>query len=266
VSVLGRGAAVLASLLLLSGCFFGTSRKPFDYSPYVASDPRSVVVAPVAGSQYAKVQPDWLLSVITKPLAERGYYVMPVRMSQELAAQEGFSAYRRETTLWFDMDNNYSGTKVVDNPEDAERIKKQAVELAAYFGADSVLFVQLVHWAAEENYSEGFFANMIDEKVDHSIGLDYLLTDAQGNTIWRARKHIVYTRGGGGILTELWNVNQKPTNAQISTQLAREASWWMITGARLRTPKQWYYYSDPMLVGPYHPGYEPDRTRRRGTQ
>lgn len=260
----GRVAAILTVPLLCAGCFFGTSKKSFDYAPYLASNPRSVVVAPIAGA--GPEAQDALLAFVTKPLAERGYYVMPARMTRELAAQESFSAYRRETTTWLDMDNHYSGAKVVDNPEDAQPMADMAVEFAKFFGADSVLFAQIAMWGHDVNYSEGYFSNWIDDKMDHSVGLDYLLLDAQGKTIWRTRKHIVYTRGGGGILSEIWNASRKPKNSDIDSALAREASWWMITGTRLRTPKQWYYYSDPVLVGPYHPNYASDRARRGGAQ
>jgi hypothetical protein len=107
-----RGAAVLAIPLVCTGCFFGTSKKSFDYGPYVASNPRSVVVAPITGA--GPQAQDALRAYVTKPLAERGYYVMPVAMTWDLAEQQGFSAVRRETTTWLDIDNNYSGAKVVD--------------------------------------------------------------------------------------------------------------------------------------------------------
>jgi len=259
VSAPCRAVALLVVPLLFSGCF-GTQRKSFDYGPYVASDPRSVVVAPIAGAGPAEQAR--LLSWITRPLAERGYYVMPVRMTQELAAQEGFTAYERETKTWLDMDTKFSGSTVVENPEDTAAIAEMAVEWAAYFGADAVLFGQIVDWGHRENYSEGYFANMIDAKKDHAVGLDYLLVDDRGQTIWRAEKWIVHTRGGGGVFKEIWNAATKPEDVDIDAGLAFEANWWLITGERLRTPDRWYSYSDPVLVGPYHPDYEADRARR----
>ena len=257
----GRAVAAVAMLLLLAGCGFGTKRTPYNYGPYVTSNPRSVLVAPVAG--YGK-SPDWFLATIAQPLAERGYYVMPVRMSRELMALEGFSAFERETTGWYDMDAGYGGTVIVDKPEDAAQIKEMAIELAAFSGADSVLFVQIVSWNHEVNHSEGYFSNMVDEKMDHSVGLDYQLVDDRGETLWRAKKHLVYTRGGGNVFVEIWNTNVKPTDDEIDTALARDANRVMIEGLSSKTKAVWYYPTDPMLVGPYHSGYEHDRARRLG--
>ncbi len=254
-----RGAAILALPLFLAACFSAPRRAPFDYGPYVASDPRSVVVAPVAGG--TPEQRDLLLSLIIRPLADRGYYVMPVRATQALAERHGFTAHARETTLWYDMNNDHGGSVVVDKPEDAEQIRKDAAELAAFFGADAVLFAQIVDWGHEARRGQAF-KNMIDPAMTHAVGLDYILVDARGETLWRAQKHIVYRRGGGSLAAEIWNASMKADDADIDAGLAREANWWMITGERLRTPKLWYYSAAPMLVGPYHPAYAADRARR----
>jgi hypothetical protein len=86
-----RSVVAGATLLLLAGCVSSTKKRvPFDYSAYVASDPRSVLVAPVVGLATPKER-NYFLATITEPLAERGYYVFPVRMSKELEAEAGFS-------------------------------------------------------------------------------------------------------------------------------------------------------------------------------
>lgn len=50
-----------------------------------------------------------------------------------------------------------------------------AIELAELSGADSVLFVYILEWSHEIDISEGFLANLVDEKMKHTVNLDYLL-------------------------------------------------------------------------------------------
>jgi len=276
MTALARSIIGLLMLLLLAGCFGGKKLTPgIGYSDKFTSNPRSIVVAPVAFSaadrgRFGIVELAWsgrtatlnsFLAIVTQPLAERGYYVMPVRMSALLAAQEGFSPYWRKDTWKNELHTSFGGlvTRVGDpylilEPEDAANIKATATGLAALFGADSVLFVQVDCWGAKTSYSEGFFSNMIDNKMDHCVDLDYLLTDAQGDPIWRAHKAVEFTQGGGSWVTEIWNANFRANDDEITTALARDVNRVVIEGKRSKSKGTWYWDNVRLRPGPYYPG------------
>ena len=236
-------------LLLLAGCGSSPSRRgPFDYGTYVASDPRSVVVAPVVGTVAGAEIEREFLTTITQPLAERGYYVFPVRMSKEFAAQAGFTG--RGPSGGFE---GYS--------------EERAAELAALFGADSVLFVRIEQW---DTRSEAQLR--VDPPETTTVAIHYLLADERGQQLWGAEQQIAYTEAGSrdwlsAIFRGLWKLMTGTfmTAEQRQTQLAREANRTAIEGQKHKVGRRWYNVA-PMLVGPYHVGYERDRARRRGTK
>ena len=61
----------------MAGCATIT---PFDYSAYKASRPRSILVLPPINNSPEVTATYSVMSFVTKPLSEAGYYVMPVGM------------------------------------------------------------------------------------------------------------------------------------------------------------------------------------------
>jgi len=245
VTAATRSAVALAILLLLAGCGSpARKRVPFDYGAYIASDPRSVLVAPVVPVVQERRASRFFLATITEPLAERGYYVFPVRMSLELEKLAGFTGRAPE---------DYSG----------ERLEERAAELAALFGTDSVLFVRIVEWDYRIKGLGEAIENPVDPVGTHTVAMEYHLTDDRGKTLWRAKQQIALQKGGGNIFTEIWNFFASPLHPEVG--LAREANRTVIEGQRHKKGRRTYYPVDPMLVGSYHPRYERDRARRRGT-
>ncbi len=233
-----RTLAVL-SLALLSGCAVpGQARREvFDYSPLVAADPRSVVVAPVVSPTHPRAS-DWFLATLTAPLAERGYYVFPVFMTKEIAEQAGLA-------------------RGIEGAGFAEFSPERASQIAEFFGADAVLFVTLKKWdlrVAELG---------LDPLHTSEVLFDYLLTDAQGQTIWQASQGASVTQGGGGAVSQVWNLFTAPSSEQEQTQLSREVNRMAIEGKPNEMGKRTYTRPAPLLVGPHHPRYEADRARRR---
>ena len=142
MSTLGRRAfGALILLLFVAGCGGGSTKKMagLGYRANVVSQPRSVVLAPVARSNIlGQSIPDRFLATITQPLAERGYYVMPVRLTTEIAIQEGFTPYLRKRTVEREKKTRFGGAMVTYgdsylnfDSEDAASIKEIATELAA---------------------------------------------------------------------------------------------------------------------------------------
>jgi hypothetical protein len=240
VRILARSIALLP-LLLATGCMMpGQARRSaFDYAALVSADPRSVVVAPVV-SPMSRQARDWFLATLTVPLAERGYYVFPVFMSDAIAEQVGLS--RGPEGVGF-----------------AEFSPERAARIAELFGADSVLFVTIKKWG----YSTKQLG--LDPLGTSEVLFDYLLTDARGETIWTASQGASLTRGGGGALTQIWNLFTEPSTEEEQTQLSREVNRMAIEGKPNEMGKRTYTRPAPLLVGPYHTRYEADRARRRGT-
>jgi hypothetical protein len=235
-----RGVAALSIALLLAGCGSAPRRAPFDYGPYVATDPRSVLVAPVLSPSNNPSQ-RLFLATVTQPLAERGYYVFPVRMSKELEDEAGYTG---------------------KHPDDLSEagFEKRATALAALFDADSVLFVGIARWGTDLKGLDQVLVNTIDPEQTEMVEIEYRLTDARGRTLWRSMQRITRERGGGDIFTEIWNFFARPRDPEL--ELAREANRTVFEAMTAREGKQWYR-PDPILVGPYHPRYEKDRAWRR---
>lgn len=104
----------LSAILLLSGCV--TPPPPYDYSAFRQAHPRSILVMPpvnkspdIKGSNSV-----WAQAVV--PLAESGYYVMPIALVAETLRENGLV-----------------------NPEEA--LQADPVKLRAFFGADAALYL-----------------------------------------------------------------------------------------------------------------------------
>ncbi len=79
------GACVLA---LFAGC---AERKTIDYSAYKQSRPKSVLILPPLNESPDVKATYSMLSQVTYPLAEAGYYVMPVALVDETFRQNGMT-------------------------------------------------------------------------------------------------------------------------------------------------------------------------------
>lgn len=114
-------AACVAPAALMVGC--ATPPKPYDYTAFQAARPRSIVVLPpLNNSPDVKAGPS-VYAQVTYPLAEAGYYVMPVALVEETFKQNGL-------------------TTVADiHAVDAARLRQ-------VFGADAALYVTISNYGA----------------------------------------------------------------------------------------------------------------------
>ncbi|CAH0281483.1 lipoprotein [bacteria symbiont BFo1 of Frankliniella occidentalis] len=80
---------IVAGAVLLSGC---AKPKPYDYSAFRASKPASIVVLPATNSSPDVNAAHSVVSVVTAPLAESGYYVFPVAVVDKTFEQNGLSS------------------------------------------------------------------------------------------------------------------------------------------------------------------------------
>ncbi|XLZ71282.1 DUF799 domain-containing protein [Massilia sp. SR12] len=84
-------AAVLAPAVLAVGCA-NQAQKPYDYSAFEASSPRSILVLPPVNNSPDVQATNSMYSSMTYPLAEAGYYVMPVSLVNETFKQNGLTS------------------------------------------------------------------------------------------------------------------------------------------------------------------------------
>ena len=105
----------------LAGC---VTVPPKDYTEFRKSRPRSILVLP-PGNQTTDIQaPYSLLTTITHPLAELGYYVFPVVMVDHLMKENGLAL-----------------------PDEMQRAPLE--KLHEVFGADAVLYVTIEQYGSK---------------------------------------------------------------------------------------------------------------------
>lgn len=140
--------------LFLAGC---ATQQPRDLSAFHAAKPRSILVVPVVNRSLDVDAPNYVLSTLPVPLAEKGYYVFPVNTAKVVLEQEGF----------------YEGEKIHEQPPE---------QLAKLFGADAVLYVRINRWDAQ-------FA-LITTTV--TVDFDYRMVGKDGVELWKEQKQMRY--------------------------------------------------------------------------
>lgn len=145
--------AVLA--IFLTGCATNTSKK--DFSAFNAAAPRSILVVPSVNKSLDVDAPNYLLSTLTVPLAEKGYYVFPVHTTKTILEQEGL----------------YEGEQIHNQPPES---------LTKLFGADTVLYVTINRWDAQ--YA------VLTTVV--TVDFDYRIVNKDGTELWTTKQKMQY--------------------------------------------------------------------------
>jgi hypothetical protein len=116
-----RALTGAATLLVLQGC--ATPPKPYDYTAYKAAKPASILVLPpLNATPDVQARPS-VLAQVTMPLAESGYYVLPVSLVDETLKQNG-----------------------VYTADEAHAI--DAAKLRDIFGADAGLYLKVTRYGS----------------------------------------------------------------------------------------------------------------------
>lgn len=112
-------ALMLAFLaVLMSGC---QTQQRYDYSALERSKPRSILVIPPMNNSIEVDASYVYLSTISKPLAEKGYYVFPVAVIDQFLKENGL-------------------------PGPAEMHSVPLSKIREHIGADAVLYVTINEW------------------------------------------------------------------------------------------------------------------------
>lgn len=142
--------------LLITGC---VTQEAYDYSAFRAADPKSILVVPVVNNTMNVDAPDYFLSTVSEPVAERGFYVYPVNLVKKLMELDGLS----DANLVHDAD---------------------ATRLASLFGADAVLYITINRWDAQ----------YVVVSTTVTVEFSYVLKDGDtGVELWRSAERMQYT-------------------------------------------------------------------------
>ncbi|MGH9709403.1 MAG: DUF799 domain-containing protein [Candidatus Acidiferrales bacterium] len=167
-----RNILLIGAVITLTGCV--NAPKRVDYSQFRTESPRSILIVPVINKSVDVDAPDYFLTTIARPLAERGYYVFPVNMVKSVMADDGLS----------DANLVHSG--------DPRR-------LGELFGADSVMYISIERWDAKYVV----LATTVTVELTYTIKSTHT-----GQTLWSNHQQIVYEpqgQSGGGLAGLLAN-------------------------------------------------------------
>lgn len=156
--ILHRTLWILAASFLLNTAGCVTAPRKADFTKFRTENPSSILVVPAINKSVDVNAPDYFLATISKPLAERGYYVFPVNMVRSVLADDGLS----------DANLVHSG--------DPHR-------LGELFGADSVMYVAIERWDAR----------YVVLATTVTVELNYSLRSTKtGAEIWKNHQIMVY--------------------------------------------------------------------------
>ncbi|GJG93550.1 DUF799 domain-containing protein [Cupriavidus pauculus] len=113
--------ATLGAVMLFAGC---ATQKQIDYAAYKQARPRSIVVLPPLNESPEVKATYGMLSQATVPLAEAGYYVLPVALVDETFRQNGLTT-----------------------PGDIHTVP--VPKLREIFGADAALYVTVTSYGSQ---------------------------------------------------------------------------------------------------------------------
>lgn len=216
-----RSLKLLASLLalaVLGGC---VSPKTVDYSAYKQSRPKTILVLPPLNNSPDVKASYSMLSQVTYPLAEAGYYVLPIALVDETFRQNGLTT-----------------------PADIHQAP--ANKLQEIFGADAALYITVT------DYGTRYIIISSETVVTASAKLVDLKT---GTTLWtgsaRASSEEGGNNGGGNLIGMLITAAVKQI-INSATDAGHPIAG--VTSARLLSAGQ----PAGLLYGPRSPKYGTD--------
>lgn len=210
--------AGLLALAVLGGC---VSPKTVDYSAYKQSRPKTILVLPPLNNSPDVKASYSMLSQVTYPLAEAGYYVLPIALVDETFRQNGLTT-----------------------PADIHQAP--ANKLQDIFGADAALYITVT------DYGTRYIIISSETVVTASAKLVDLKT---GTTLWtgsaRASSEEGGNNGGGNLIGMLITAAVKQI-INSATDAGHPIAG--VTSARLLSAGQ----PAGLLYGPRSPKYGTD--------
>ncbi|MFY0478893.1 DUF799 domain-containing protein [Achromobacter marplatensis] len=153
---------LLAAVALLAGCV--APPKDVDYTAFRESKPASILVLPPLNTSVDVAAAAAVLSQATFPLAESGYYVIPVGVMDETFKQNGMST-----------------------PDEIHELPP--AKLREIFGADAALYMVVKQYGS--SYA------VLQSSV--TVSIDAQLVDLRnGAKLWSGSKQVVHANNSSG--------------------------------------------------------------------
>lgn len=160
-----RALLLVLFLAFFAGC---ATVPPKDYTEFRKANPRSILVLPPANESNEVIAPYSVLTTTTRPLAELGYYVIPVVMADQFLKDNGLTL-------------------------PAEMHQAPLQKLREVFGADAVLYITIEKYGSK--YQLIASNTMVHARAQ--------LVDARtGTKLWEGRAQTVYS-GQSGLIQAL---------------------------------------------------------------
>lgn len=180
----------LVILAALAGC---KTLPPKDYTEFKKSNPRSILVLPPLNESSEVLAPYSVLTTVTRPLSELGYYVIPVVMTDQFLKENGMSV-------------------------SAEMHQAPLNKLQSIFGADAVLYISIEKYGSKyqllaSNTMVHVRANVVDART--------------AAVIWEGHAQTVYAGQSGLIQALVEQVINKLVDQ--AHQVAAMASFQLLT-------------------------------------
>ena len=204
------GVAALTAVVL-TGC----AAKPYDYTNFRAHRPRSIVVLPPLNESTA-VEATWgYFSTVTRPLAERGYYVFPIAVVDQFLKENGL-------------------------PTAGEMHQVPLNKVREILGADAVLFITV------EQYGSKY--QVINTST--TVAARGRLVDTRtGTLLWEGRR-VVQHNSSSGQSNLIAMLVAAAVSQIVNTSVDAAHGVSRTTNAILFHTKD-----QGLLLGPYHPEY-----------
>ena len=162
-----RNKVSVVLLLVLGFLITGCQTTPYDYTALRASKPRSILVIPPLNETVDVNASYTFISTVSRPLAEKGYYVFPVAVIDNFLKENGL-------------------------PSPGEMNAVPLHKLREIFGADAVLYTNIRQWG--QKYQLLSSVTVVDSELK--------LVDARtGELLWTgvAFAQQSSSDGGGGL-------------------------------------------------------------------
>jgi len=220
-------AAFTASALLLVSCVSVSKINNADYDAFRESRPTSILVLPPLNNSVEVDAPNVILASTVRPLAESGYYIIPVALSNQMFRQNG-----------------------IQTAADAHAVSH--ARLREIYDADAALYITITQFGA---------AFQVLRSVVQVRASAKLVDLRNGRLLWE--REIYYEEEpsqttanvGGGLGGAILAAVATAAVDQIANTLSNAAynAGRNAMGAFLDANR-----SDGILFGPYNPKYESD--------
>lgn len=213
----GQLAATLLVVAALSAC---ATPAPYDYTAFKQNRPVSMLVLPPVNETPEVSATYGVLSQITLPLAEAGYYVLPVSLMDETFRQNG-----------------------LNNPAEIHDVSPQ--KLREIFGADAAVYIKVTR------YGTSYAVIASETRVTAVARIVDLRT---GQLLWQGSATASSNESRGSSQGGLAELLVRAVVTQI-VETVSDASFNYagIASQRLLSPKK-----DGVLYGPRSPNYQKD--------